>query len=113
MQSVLHFNILWSPSEAGPWANVDRGWGQPYCMFDWDNLFAAYMLSVHSKELAFSNLVQIVKSRTIEGFIPGYAKGTATLTSFWAVSRACLSPYTAPHVPIFLGVFFWWLLVVC
>ena len=75
MQSVLQWNVLWSPSEAGPWANVDRGWGQPYCLFDWDNLFASYMLSVSSKELGYSNLFQIVKSRTMAGFIPGYAKG--------------------------------------
>ena len=65
-------NILWNPSEAGPWANVDRGWGQPYCLFDWDNLFASYMLSLHSKDFAISNLMQIVKSRTIAGFVPGY-----------------------------------------
>ena len=35
MHSVLSWNVLWNPSEAGPWANVDRGWGQPYCLFDW------------------------------------------------------------------------------
>jgi hypothetical protein len=33
VQAVMAWNYLWSPSEAGPWANVDRGWGQPYCMF--------------------------------------------------------------------------------
>jgi hypothetical protein len=46
-------------------------------MFDWDNLFASYLLSLFegSKHTAFSNLVQIVKSRVMAGFIPGYAKG--------------------------------------
>jgi hypothetical protein len=75
MQSVLMWNILWNPSEAGPWANVDRGWGQPYCMFDWDNLFASYMLSLDSSGLAVSNLIQIIKSRVMAGFVPGYTKG--------------------------------------
>ena len=77
MQSVLMWNTIWNPSEAGPWANVDRGWGQPYCMFDWDNLFASYMLSFQagSRDLAFSNLIQIVKSRVMAGFVPGYSKG--------------------------------------
>ena len=77
MQSVLMWNILWNPSEAGPWANVDRGWGQLYCMFDWDNIFASYMPTYQSgsKDLGFSNLIQIIKSRVMAGFVPGYSKG--------------------------------------
>eukprot|EP01052_Picozoa_sp_SAG31_P053613 SAG31_NODE_13837_length_843_cov_1.120968_1_plen_237_part_00 len=75
MQAVLMWNVLWNPSEAGPWANVDRGWGQPYCMFDWDNLFASYMLSLDAKEFALSNLIQIIKARVMAGFVPGYSKG--------------------------------------
>eukprot|EP01043_Picozoa_sp_COSAG02_P022723 COSAG02_NODE_1189_length_13995_cov_7.850101_9_plen_647_part_00 len=75
MQAVLMWNVIWNPSESGPWANVDRGWGQPYCMFDWDNLFASYMLSLDAKELAVSNLIQIIKARVMDGFVPGYSKG--------------------------------------
>ena len=33
------------------------------------------MLSLHSKGFAISNLMQIVKSRTMAGFVPGYEKG--------------------------------------
>ena len=103
MQSVLMWNILWSPSEAGPWANVDRGWGQPYCLFDWDNLFASYMLSLDSPALSFSNLIQIVKSRVMAGFIPGYAKGlekTRDRTEPPIGSKVVLEMYVAPPRPI-------------
>ena len=38
--------------------------------------FASYMLSMDALDLAFSNLIQIVKMRTSAGFIPSYSAGT-------------------------------------
>ena len=76
MRAVLCVaRVVPTNAEAGPWANVDRGWGQPYCLFGWDNLFASYMLANVSKEYAYSNLIQILKSRTMAGFVPNYSKG--------------------------------------
>ena len=58
-----------------PWG-LDKGvvnddW--PYVIFDWDNHFGAYMLSLDAKELGYSALIQVVKAKTGEGFVPNTA----------------------------------------
>ena len=45
-------------------------------IFDWDNTFAAYMLSLDAKALAYSALIQLVKARTAGGFVPNTAAST-------------------------------------
>ena len=40
---------------------------------DWDNTFASMMLSFDSADLGFSALIQLVKSKTADGFIPNWA----------------------------------------
>ena len=40
---------------------------------DWDNHFGAYMLSLDAKELGYSALIQVVKQKTAEGFVPNSA----------------------------------------
>ena len=46
-----------------------------YVIFDWDNLFLAYMASLEeeSLDIAFSNLMQIALARTQDGFVPNFA----------------------------------------
>jgi len=43
-------------------------------IFDWDNTFASYMLGMDAKEHGYSALVQVVRSRTREGFVPNSAE---------------------------------------
>ena len=38
-------------------------------IFDWDNHFGAYMLSLDAELLGYSALIQVVKSKTAEGFV--------------------------------------------
>ena len=63
------WQVIYNPIEAGPLAPVIRGnpWGLdkgvvnddwPYVIFDWDNHFGAYMLSLDAKELGYSALMQ-------------------------------------------------------
>ena len=58
-----------NPIEHGPFAPVIRGnpWGLdkgvvnddwPFVIFDWDNHFGAYMLSLDAKEQGYSALIQ-------------------------------------------------------
>ena len=86
MQSGVMWNIEYTPAELGPMAPVSRGWDfstHPtntdfkYVIFDWDNIFASYLLSIDDggKELAYSNMVQVVRSKTARGFIPNYSAG--------------------------------------
>ena len=42
---------------------------------DWDNLFASLLAGLDNKEIAYSNLFQVVKSKTAAGFIPNWSTG--------------------------------------
>lgn len=41
---------------------VNLDWA--YVIFDWDNIFATYMTSLDAKEIAYSNFIQVIRSRT-------------------------------------------------
>jgi len=47
-----------------------------YVLFCWDTFFAGYMASLGSKELAYSNLIEILNERTDNGFVPNFAYAT-------------------------------------
>ena len=51
--------------------NLD--WG--YVIFDWDNIFATYMTSLSSKDIAYSNFIQVIRSKTAMGFVPNFSAG--------------------------------------
>lgn len=40
-----------------------------------DNFFASLLLGLDARDLAYSNLIQVVRSKTTNGFIPNYAAG--------------------------------------
>jgi hypothetical protein len=44
-------------------------------IFDWDNIFATYMTSLSSKEIAYSNFIQVIRSKTALGFVPNFSAG--------------------------------------
>jgi hypothetical protein len=79
MQTIMGWNTIYTPYE-GVVTPVSRGWdfGSAYVIFHWDNELASYMMSIDavSKDIAYSNLIQIVQARTLEGLIPNYASGT-------------------------------------
>jgi putative isomerase len=80
MASILAWNTMFTPIE-GVVTPVSRGWdfGAGYVIFDWDNLFLAFMASFEDgtlKDIAYVNLVQIVQARTLLGFVPNFASGT-------------------------------------
>lgn len=76
MQSVLAWNVIYEPLKGRVIVPVSRawsvGWGG-YVLFDWDTYFAAYMLSLDSRELAYANAVEVTKGITDAGFVPNYA----------------------------------------
>jgi len=87
VQAGVMWNVVFNPLEAGPIAPVIRGnpWDlnqQPvsddwvYVIFDWDNIFSALMLSLDAKEIAYSALIQVIRSKTAAGFIPNSAAST-------------------------------------
>eukprot|EP01079_Euglenida_sp_SAG-EU17-18_P002855 gene2855-3450_t len=81
-QAGVMWNYIYNPVEFGPLAPVSRGWSftqgavdtdWTYVIFDWDNIFASYLLSIDSRDLAYSNYIQVIKSKTVDGFVPNFA----------------------------------------
>ncbi len=73
MQSVLSWNLFYDAQNKRAITSVSRVWNEAwggYIIFDWDTYFAALMLSVDQKELAYSNAIAITSSITEKGFIP-------------------------------------------
>ena len=73
MQSVLSWNLFYDAQNKRAITSVSRVWNENwggYIIFDWDTYFAALMLSVDQKELAYSNAIAITNSITERGFIP-------------------------------------------
>jgi len=86
IQAATMWNYIYSPAEYGPFLPVSRSWNfvkqakssdWGYVIFDWDNIFASYMTSLDptSKLIAYSNMIQVIRSKTAKGFVPNYSAG--------------------------------------
>lgn len=74
MQTVLAWNTIYDPINEMVITPVSRSWsGDGFILFEWDTYFAAYMLSMNNKDLAYANLIAITKEITHGGFVPNYA----------------------------------------
>lgn len=79
MQSVLAWDNIYDPSIRKVITPVSRIWSSEwfasedfggFTLFCWDTYFAAMMLAVGSKELAYANAVEITKAITECGLYP-------------------------------------------
>ena len=60
---------------------------------DWDNYFCALMmgLGINDRMLAYSNVIQITKAKTVQGFIPNYVRYAVCMCACMCV---CVRRYT-------------------
>jgi len=73
MQTVLAWNTIYDPGNDRVISPVSRTWSAPsggWVLFEWDTYFAAYMLSLDCKELAYANAIAITNEITDKGFVP-------------------------------------------
>jgi hypothetical protein len=73
MRSCLAWNTIYEPEKEQICTPVSRLWSQfrgGYALFDWDTYFAALMVSLENKDLAYANAIAITHEKTEEGFIP-------------------------------------------
>ena len=86
VQAATLWNYIYHPAEYGPMLPVSRSWDfvggaansdWSYVIFDWDNIFASFMSSLdpRSKAIAYSNFIQVIRSKTAAGFVPNYSAG--------------------------------------
>ena len=79
VQTVLGWNAIYVPYERGVVVPVtrrcDKGYG--YALFNWDSMFAAWMLGLDNSSVALglSHFVQAVQGRTERGFFSSFRTG--------------------------------------
>ena len=81
MQTVLAWNVIYEPTHDRVITPVSRVWSvgwKGWILFEWDTYFAAYMHSLNSRELAYSNALAMTKEITDSGFVPNFASSRAT-----------------------------------
>ncbi|HEX4020919.1 MAG TPA: trehalase family glycosidase [Acidobacteriaceae bacterium] len=81
MESVLAWNTIYEPKYDRMVTTVGRIWNRDYggyCLFGWDNFFLAYMTSLYSRNLAYANFIEHLRSMTDAGFIPNDDRGNGT-----------------------------------
>ena len=75
-QTALAWNVIYEPTNDRVITPVSRLWNigwNGWVLFEWDTYFAAYMLSLDNKELAYANAIAITKEITAKGFVPNGA----------------------------------------
>ncbi len=70
MQTVLAWTTIYDPNNDRVINPVSRTFSNDWVLFGWDTYFAAHMLSLDNKELAYANAIAITKEITSRGFVP-------------------------------------------
>ena len=79
MECALSWDTIYDPQDHRAISPVSRLWSLGSggsVLFCWDNLFAGFMASYGSRELSYSNLIEIVNELTEDGFVPNFSYGT-------------------------------------
>ncbi|MGI6017511.1 MAG: MGH1-like glycoside hydrolase domain-containing protein [Marvinbryantia sp.] len=79
MACAVTWDTIYDPKNNRVISPVSRLWSigsGGYVLFCWDNFFASLMASFGNKELAYSNMIEIMNERTEDGFVPNFSYGT-------------------------------------
>lgn len=77
-QTVMAWNTIYDAKNDRPITPVARDWcygNGGYVLFEWDTYFAAAMLSLDNRDLAYANLIAVTRGITPGGFVPNVASG--------------------------------------
>ena len=84
MESALGWDTVYDAKNHRVVSPVSRLWSISsggYVLFCWDNFFAGFMASLGNKELAYSNLREILNEQTADGFVPNLAYATGQVSA--------------------------------
>lgn len=91
MQTALAWNIIYDWQNDRVITPVSRDWNvnwRGWILFEWDTYFAAYMMSMDSKELAYANAVEMTKHITEASFGNGtFVPNLACAAWPWTTTR--------------------------
>jgi neutral trehalase len=77
IQTTLGWDTIYDPENDRVISPVSRIWSVNwggYVLFDWDTFFAGSLAAVGDKDLAYANVVEILREETPAGFVPNYAR---------------------------------------
>ena len=81
VQAGIAWNLIYEPKHERVVSTVGRLWNEEYggyCLFGWDNFFLAYMTALSSRDLAYANVIEHLRGKTEEGFIPNDNRGNGS-----------------------------------
>ncbi len=84
MESALGWDTIYDARHNRVVSPVSRLWSigsGGYVLFCWDNFFAGFMAGLGCKELAYSNLREILNEQTADGFVPNLAYATGQVSA--------------------------------
>ncbi|MBQ4159051.1 MAG: hypothetical protein IJD86_13060 [Clostridia bacterium] len=84
MECAMAWDTIYDAKNNRVISPVSRLWSITsggYVLFCWDNFFAGFMASITSREIAVSNLKEILNERTKEGFVPNFAYATGQVSA--------------------------------
>lgn len=79
MKCCLAWDTIYEPLHKQVCSPVSRIWNLSwggYVLFCWDTFFAAEMISLENKELAYANVFAILNEMTQDGFVPNVGAAT-------------------------------------
>lgn len=78
IQAGIAWNTIYEPKRDRVVSTVGRLWNEEYggyALFGWDNFFLAYMTSLDQRDLGMANVLEHLRGKTEEGFIPNDNQG--------------------------------------
>ncbi len=79
MECALAWDTIYDPNHNRVISPVSRLWSLGsggYVLFCWDNFFTGFMAGLGCRELAYSNLIEILSEHTEDGFVPNFSYAT-------------------------------------
>ena len=84
MESALGWDTIYDAAGDRIISPVSRLWSigsGGYVLFCWDNFFAGFMASLGNREMAYSNLREILNQQTPAGFVPNFSYATGQVSA--------------------------------
>ncbi|MDX2968992.1 MGH1-like glycoside hydrolase domain-containing protein [Kribbella solani] len=84
VRDAISWNTIYEPAKARVITTVSRLWNVGkrggYALFCWDAFFNALLAAPNSKPIAYLNVVEMLRARTPDGFVPNVEQGTGRKT---------------------------------
>jgi putative isomerase len=77
IETTLGWDTIYDPENRRVISPITRVWSVEWggwVLADWDNFFAATLAGVGSRDLAYANVIELLREETAEGFVPNYAR---------------------------------------